>query len=383
MEDKTVGIVCEYNPFHFGHKYHIQKSKEITDADNVICLMSGSFVQRGDVALFDKWQRAKMAIDGGADLCIELPSYYALQSAENFAYGATFIFNELGVVDSLSFGAETNNLELLKRAGKLIANPTKKYTDALKDKISQGLSYPASCEYAMRECLDGVNSEFFSPNNTLAISYISALHKLSSKIEPFCVQRNNDYHSASSNDGYKSASAIRQMIENDDGYSSFAPDYSKCPKYHISNASSYILGFFRNANPESLKGIKGEEEGLINLIINSSKKACNLEELFSMCVSKRYTLHRIKRFCVCALLGIRGDLKPDYVRVLAFNQKGAELIKRIKQKSPLCVVTKAADYRGAMYDIDIASTDLASLCADDEKLRFAGKDYLTSPYVAK
>ncbi len=382
MENKIVGIVCEYNPFHFGHKYHIQKAKEISGASSTICIMSGSFVQRGDVAIFDKWQRAKLAIDGGADLVIELPAYYALQSADNFALGAISILDSLKCVDYVAFGAETDEFELLKSAGKLIANPSKEYADALKFKINSGASYPASCEYATRQCLNIEDDSFFSPNNTLATAYISALYRLSSKIEPICVKRDNSYHSKNSKDGYMSASAIRDMLENGEDYLSFAPDYSCLTKYHMSNASSYIMGFFRNADSEALKDIKGYEEGLANLIKSSAKKACNLDQMFSMCVSKRYTLHRIRRFCICALLNIRGDLKPEYIRVLGLNKKGTEILKKIKQNSPLTIVTKASDFKSPMYDIDIASTDLASLCADVENLRFAGKDFLTSPYVA-
>ena len=128
---KTVGIVCEYNPFHNGHRYHIEKAKEISGADSCICIMSGSMVQRGEPAIYDKWQRAKIAIDHGADLVIELPAYYALQSADNFAYGAVASLNSLGVVDYLCFGAETDDLELLTKAASLMANPTEAFSSRI------------------------------------------------------------------------------------------------------------------------------------------------------------------------------------------------------------------------------------------------------------
>ncbi|MBR2404139.1 MAG: nucleotidyltransferase family protein [Clostridia bacterium] len=381
---KTVGIVCEYNPFHNGHRYHIEKAKEISGADSCICIMSGSMVQRGEPAIYDKWQRAKIAIDHGADLVIELPAYYALQSADNFAYGAVASLNSLGVVDYLCFGAETDDLELLTKAASLMANPTEEYQSTIRAKIDSGSSYPQACEYALRKCIDITQNEFFSPNNTLGICYIAALKKLSSAIKPLCIKRANDYHSLASSDGFVSASAIRAMIASGNDYKSFAPDYSSLTSYSLSNADSYILGFFRNADAQSLTDIKGYEEGLANRVISAAKKACTSDELFNMCTTKRYTMHRIRRFCACAMLGIRGEHEPSYVRILGLGKKGSVLIKDIKKLCALPIVTKAADFgANAMYDMDIRATDFAALCADDTAERYSGKDFLKSPYIDK
>ena len=384
LMSKTVGIVCEYNPFHYGHRYHIEKAKEISGADSCVCIMSGSMVQRGEPAIYDKWQRAKMAIDYGADLVIELPAYYALQSADNFSYGAVAMLDSLGVVDTLCFGAETDDIELLTKAASLIANPTEEYQNAISSKIDSGCSYPEACEYALRKSIDITEDEFFSPNNTLGICYIAALKGLNSAIEPLCIKRSNDYHSSASSDGFMSASAIRAMIASGKEYQSFAPDYSAFSSYSLSNADSYILGFFRNADAESLADVKGYEDGLANRVINASKKACTSDEMYAMCTTKRYTLHRIRRFCACAMLGIRGEHEPGYARILGLGKKGSALIKEIKELSPLTLVTKAADFEGnAMYDMDIRATDFAALCADDTAERYCGKDFLKSPYVSK
>ena len=380
--NKTVGIVCEYNPFHYGHRYHIEKAKEISGADACVCIMSGSMVQRGEPAIYDKWQRAKTAIDQGADLIIELPAYYALQSADNFAYGAVAMLDRLGVVDSLCFGAETDDIELLTKAAGIIANPTEEYQNAISSKIGSGSSYPEACEYALRKCIDITEHEFFSPNNTLGICYIAALKRLNSDIEPLCIKRANDYHSSASSDGFMSASAIRAMIASGEDYKSFAPDYSAFVSYSLLNADSYILGFFRNADAKSLADVKGYEDGLANRVISAAKKACTSNEMYAMCTTKRYTLHRIKRFCACAMLGIRGEHEPSYVRILGMNKKGSALIKNIKKLSALSIVTKAADFEGnAMYDMDIRATDFAALCADETAERYCGKDFLKSPYI--
>ncbi len=382
MKHKTVGIVCEYNPFHFGHKYHIQKSKEITGADNVICIMSGSFVQRGEVALFDKWARAKMAIDGGADLVIELPSYYVLQSSDNFAFGAIKILDMLSVVDSLCFGAENDDINFLKKCADAIKSS--EYSTFLKERMDEGYSYPSSCEYALSK-VTGFNDEtLHMPNSTLGISYISALSQLGSNIVPYCIKRDNDYHSSESSDGFLSASALRLMIKNGADYAEYAPNYSGITTHYLELAESYILGFFRNVKKEDLEEIKGYEEGLFSLVSKSAKMCFDVNEFFAACVSKRYTLSRIKRFCACALLGIKGNLTPSYVRVLAFNKKGAKLLKEIKKKSPLAIITKVADFEGnEMFEMDIKSTDFASLCSSDKDKRVCSKDFLTSPYVAK
>lgn len=382
MEHKTVGIVCEYNPFHFGHKYHIQKSKEITGADKVVCIMSGSFVQRGEVALFDKWTRAKMAIDGGADLCIELPSYYVLQSSDNFAFGAIKILDMLSVVDSLCFGAENDDINSLKKCADAIKSD--KYSSFLKSRMDEGYSYPSSCEYALSKVIGFDDASLSMPNSTLGISYLSALSSIGSDIVPYCIKRDNDYHSSQSNDGFLGASALRLMIKNGADYAEYAPNYSDITTHYLEMAESYILGFFRNAKKEDMEDIKGYEEGLFSLIVKSAKMCFDVNEFFAACVSKRYTLSRIKRFCACALLGIKGDLAPSYVRVLAFNKKGAQLLKEIKKKSPLTIITKAADYKGGeMFEMDIRATDFASLCSSDKDKRLCSKDFVTSPYIAK
>ena len=385
LKFNTIGIICEYNPFHFGHKYHINKARQVSGCENVVCVMSGSMVQRGECAIFDKWTRAKMAIDGGADLVVELPAIYALQSAEKFACGAVSLLQEMGIADALCFGAETADTDSLKKAAKMIYDPSTQYVDALKSQLSGGIGYPAASAFALKSVLPDLPESIFEPNSTLGITYIASLLKLNSSIVPFCVERKNDYHSDKSFDGFKSATAIREMIRLCNDYSQFAPDYSSYPVHSLKNAESYILGFFRRISPEALTGVAGYENGLENLLINSAKKACSLEEFFAMCTTKRYTLHRIKRFCMCAILGIHKEVaKPDYIRILAFNSKGAALIRDIKEKSNLIPVTKTADYRGSeAFEIDIAATDFAALCCENTKERFCGKDFTRSPYVLK
>ena len=379
----TIGIICEYNPFHFGHKYHIEQTKKLCGGENVVCVMSGSMVQRGECAILDKWQRARLAVDSGADLVIELPAYYVLQSADIFAQGAIKILNKLNIIDALSFGSECGNTDILYKAANIMDSD--EYNNSIKKFLDTGISYPKASQLALKHCMPNIDDEFLKPNNTLGICYIKALKKLNSKITPLSVKRDNDYHSEKSNDGFMSATQIRKMIENNENYNKYSPDYSLDCTYNIKNAESYILGTLRNTDINKFRTIKGYEEGLGELILNSAKKACTIEELFDMCVSKRYTLHRIKRYVMAVLLDVWYDSEPEYIRILAMSEKGGKLINNIKEKSDIDIITKLADYKkeNLMLKTDIAATDFASLCANNIDMRYSGKDYTTSPYIKK
>lgn len=381
----TIGIICEYNPFHFGHKYHIEKTKSITNCESVICIMSGSMVQRGECAIFDKWQRAKMAIDAGAELVIELPAYYALQSADNFAKGAVEILDKCGIVDAISFGCECGNIDTIIKAANIMTASGGIYDKIIRDNLKNGLSYPKACEIALSECMPEADKNFLKPNNTLGLCYVKALNELNSKIKPLCIERNNDYHTSKTYDEYMSASHIRKLIMNNEDYTKYSSDYSKENIYTLKNAESFILGYLRNVSKEKLKTIKGYEDGVEELIKNSAKRACTIEELFEMCVSKRYTMHRIKRYLMSAILDIDYNESASYARILAIGKNGAKLLKNMKQISKLDIITKVADYNKSsrMFETDIKATDFASLCSSDVNLRYTGKDYTISPYIEK
>ncbi len=381
----TIGIICEYNPFHFGHKYHISKTREITSCENVICIMSGSVVQRGECAVFDKWQRAKNAVMGGADLVIELPSYYALQSADIFAYGAVSILNGIGITDAISFGSECNDIETLKKLAAFMSDDNEEYNIAVKNEIKKGISYPKACQNAVKQYMPDLAHILDKPNNTLGISYIKALEKLQSDILPVCVKRDNNYHGSESNDSYMSASEIRKRIFTGEDYSLYADNYLNENIYRMKNAESYIIGSLRTLGEKYLSGIKGAEPGLDRLIINSANKACTLEELIAMASGKRYTNHRIKRYIMSAVLGINYTAEPSYIRILGIGKNGTRLLREIKKKSSFDIITKTADYEkeNPMFQTDIKATDFASLCSDDISKRYTGRDFIMSPYIDK
>lgn len=379
----TIGIICEYNPFHFGHKYHIAQTRLATGCQNIVCVMSGSMVQRGECAIFSKWQRAKMAIDAGADLVIELPAYYVLQSADIFAKGAVKILDGMGVVDGISFGCECGNIEIIRKIANVMTDEGSNYNIFVKNEMKKGLGFPKASENALLKCLPDIGNVISKPNNTLAVSYVKSIIELNSKLTPFCIKRDNDYHSEKTNDNYLSASEIRNRIKNDADYKLYSPDYSSENIFELKNAESFILGYLRLASLDEIACTKGGEDGLANLVKNSALKACTLEDLFEMCVNKRYTLHRIKRYILSVILGINYVEDVNYLRVLAVGKNGREILKSVKEKSEFTIVTKVADYKenSKMFETDIKATDFAYLCSNDVSKRIAGKDYITTPYI--
>ncbi len=371
-------ITCELNPFHTGHKYLIEQTKRKTGADAIVCIMSGSMVQRGDVAIFDKWQRARAALENGADLVIELPACYVLQSADLFAKGAVEIANLLGCT-GLAFGSECTDTKLLYKMAELKANEPIEYKTALKKYLDEGLGYPLSCEKAAEEVLGNLPEEITKPNSTLGISYIAAAKKINPEMKIHIEKRIGNYHSNDLTEEFASASALRQILLSGDRTS----DYLLCTSdeiYDINNISSLILGYFRMAKEENLKDISGMEDGLALRLIQKSRESSSYNEFIQKCVSKRYTSHRIRRVVLCSLLNITTSPKPNYLRVLGLNSSGAKILKQIKGHCPAEIITKLSDANikdNPMLMQDILSTDIASLCVGKR----ASADYLTSPVV--
>ena len=273
---KFFSIVCEFNPFHTGHKYLIEQTKAKTDAEAIVCIMSGSMVQRGDVAIYDKWTRAKAAIENGADLVIELPVCYVLQSADIFAKGAVGIADAIGS-HGIAFGSECTDTDLLWKIADIKSSQNPAYISALKDALSSGMGYPAACECAVRAVIGEVAKEISLPNSTLGISYLSSILNINSKMQVHIEKRIGNYHDTSITTEFASATAIRQKILDGDKTSGF----SLCTSgeiYDINNISAYILGFFRTCDESSLKNIAGMEEGLPERLKKMSRTACNLHE---------------------------------------------------------------------------------------------------------
>ncbi len=380
---KTLGIVCEYNPFHNGHKYHIAESKRLLGCDTAVCAMSGSLVQRGEIAVFDKWTRAKNAVENGADLVLEIPAFFCLQSGEKYAYGAVSVLNLLGNVDYLSFGSECGDIDFLQKIAEI--KRKKSFNDTVKTLMQSGMSYPSATEKAIGKFLDNSFGErIFSPNDLLGVEYISAVYKTKSKVRPVTVKRHLTEHSGGKPVGnFASASEIRKMIFEGADFDKFLPYSAK--NYEIfdeNNAESLILGYFRLKCAE--KNILGGETGMANRLIKSAKISNSLDEFYSNATSKRYTESRIKRMSKCAFFDVKKNSVLDYIRPLAMNERGRKLLKNSPGKN--LIVTKTADFNGSknsMFKYDILATDFAYLCANDKTKRMSGADFYTPPVYIK
>lgn len=381
------GIIAEYNIFHNGHKYMIDEVKR--QSDSVVAVMSGSFMQRGDIAITDKWSRAKAAIIGGADLVLELPTCYSLNAAPNFAAGGINTLNALGIIDTVAFGSESGDTNELYAAAELLESETDETSGKIKKHIANGLSYPSALSKAYG---DSVKAELLSqPNNILAIEYMRVLIKSKSSINPIAIKRKAvNHHDSHISSNMASASKIRQMLTENEDISALIPyklsDINFTAPYLLEYINNAIIAKIRLSNPEYLRNISEVSEGLENKLISSAANAdnfCNLTELIK---SKRYTMSKIRRIVLAALIDFQKEIfkpMPEYVRILAMNKTGMEIVKRAKKHCCVPIITKAADFKenSSMFKLDIRATDVSALCAPSAHLRKGGKDFTTSPAI--
>lgn len=309
----TTGIICEFNPFHSGHKYLMDTVR--AESDGIVCVMSGNIVQRGEFAVYDKFKRTKDALQGGADLVIELPCVYSAMSAGGFAKYAVEILEKSGVIDQIAFGAECDDKRKLKEVADKIKNNEKKIAEEMKN----GLSYPA----ARKKIIDDEVLDY--PNNILAIEYINCTNL------PFtAVKRIGKGHD--SDDEKYSASAIRQNL-----------DRKKiCSIY---NCETAILSKLRTMDANDFLKIEDVNEGLENRIINAVRTSSSLYEIYSKIKTKRYTHSRIRRIILKSYLGITKEytFNVPYIRILGFNHKGKEILSEMKKKAKLPIISRYSD----------------------------------------
>ena len=389
---EVLGIIAEYNPFHNGHLYQIQKAKELSGAKFVVCVMSGNFVQRGNTSVVDKWTKTQMALANGVDLVIELPTIYSVSSAESFAQGAIKILENLGIVDTISFGTETDDFAALNNIATIISDEPKEYVSMLKEELKQGVSFPKAREQALIKYLnDDVRYQNIlnNPNNILAVEYLKALKQLKSKITPLAIKREkvyyNDNHIV---DDLASATAIRRMLINRE----FSELIRVVPRfcyetltkeYEVGNMVFDIYRFekeifytLRKMTVEEIANLPDVSEGLENTIKNAANFCNNIKDFINIVKTKRYTQTRIQRILIFALLGItKKDVQSakkviPYTRILGFNERGKLLLSGISQNNPkMEVITSVKRFMDnntnktyrRMLEIDIFATDVYTL----------------------
>ncbi len=336
---KVLGIIAEYNPFHNGHLYHLEKAKKDTGSNYTVAIMSGNFTQRGSTSLIDKWSKAESAISCGVDLVIELPVLYAISSAENFAEGAIKILDSLKVVDYLSFGAETSDIDVLDKCAEILYREPREYKTLLSHELKNDIRRFANV--------------LSYPNNILGIEYLKAMKKLKSNLHPYSIARFEvGYNDLSYTGNIASSTAIRNMIKNN-GFNALAnlmpaSSYANLVKNlkaghlipDISVFEKEIIYILRKMTTLEIAELPDVSEGLEFAIKNAVNSCNTITEFLNIIKSKRYTNTRLQRILLYALLGItKKDMAMSrkaqpYIRVLGLNKKGKFLISEIAKANP-------------------------------------------------
>lgn len=403
---KVVGLVTEYNPFHNGHRYHLEQAKKKTGAGFGVVVMSGNFLQRGEPAILDKFARAEMALACGADLVLEIPAYFACGSAEYFALGAVSLLDSLGIVDAVCFGSECGDIQVLDEIAEVLAEEPSLYKNTLKVLLSEGKSFPAAREEALISCLTALHGSekedcvslwkdvLDSPNNILGIEYLKALKKLNSNMQPVTIERiSSGYHDPSLHTGISSATAIRRVILEERRKLPDAENISNPGKPRLDRDFECVSGSFaadpiRGQVPNEVYAILQRESNrtfpiksadfsqvlhyrllsvkdwqelaqFFDVSEDLAKRICNLrnsyeglEDFIARLKTRQFTETRIRRALMHILLGIKEDAVREsvisangacYIRVLGFHKNASVLLTEIKKKSRLPIITKMAD----------------------------------------
>ena len=402
--NRVLGIIAEYNPFHNGHMYHLQKAKEQSGAEYSVCIMSGNFVQRGNTSILNKWKKAEMALLNGIDLVIELPTIYSVASAESFSLGAIKLLESLKIVDAISFGTEADDFAALNNISNIVLEEPKKYKNLLNQELKKGISFPKARENALMLYFDNnkrYSNILSSPNNILAIEYLKSLKKIKSTIQPIPIKREKVYYNENTIvDEFASATAIRNLLKNEQ-FSEIRKvvpknTYEILNKEHelgnivldLSNYEKQIIYNLRKMSVAEIAELPDVSEGLEHSIKNAANFSNNIKDLINIVKTKRYTQTRIQRILICALLGItKKDVIMSkktipYIRILGFNKKGKELISRISKSNPkVPVITSVKKFEDQnnnkiykrLLDIDIFSTNVYTMACNNDSI--ANLDY--------
>ena len=394
-----LGIIAEYNPFHNGHKYQIEQAVQMTNADAVVAVVSGNFVQRGEPAFFEKHFRAQAAIENGVDLVLELPVVFSSRSAEYFAIGGVSALRSTGLITHISFGCEHSgyeNFEKFKTVADFLSNETPKFKELLKEYMASGLSFAMARAATIENQLGFPVNFIKEPNNILAIEYLKALKMISSSILPVPVARIGSGHK-------ESATEIRKMIYEESPQNEILRKIMTISSYDIlveqvqsgsiprkGSLDLHILTLLRTMDPSDIKKLPDVSEGLENKLILEANNHTNLDDFLSACTSPRYPTARIRRITASLLIGISASLLKEakdtgipYLKPLGFNHKGAELLKKMKDTASVRMITKSAVLKkenNPYIGVESRATDIFHSCLIDPKP--AGLEYKISPFIS-
>ncbi len=348
---ELLGIIAEYDPFHRGHQYHMERSRAESCCEAVVCVMSGDFTQRGGAAMLDKFARAEMAVRGGADLVIELPLPWAMAGAETFARGAVGLLHAMGCVRTLSFGSESGDASALWQLAELLLS--EKAELQLREKLREGLPYASARQAAVRELAGEESAAFLSrPNDILGVEYCKAILREKSTIRPYTVKREGSAHN-----GLGSASELRGRFAGGEDIMPELPEGSaavleremrqgRAPEPALLEAA--LLSRLRLLRQEDFHALPDCSEGLENRLFKAARLEGSEEAILNAAVSKRYPRARLRRILWSAALGLRRDDAegiPPYIRPLCAGKKGLQLLRELKTGASLPLLTRAGSIK--------------------------------------
>lgn len=374
------GITAEYNPFHTGHAYQISALKAQLGPDtSVVAVMSGSWVQQGRPAVTDKWTRARMALNGGADLILELPTVWAAASAESFARGAVELLCRCGVIDTLCFGSETGELAPLLAAAECLDSPD--YPEQLRKALEGGASFAAARQAAVEALIGPAGAALASPNNNLGVEYLRALRSLHSNIKPVTIRREGAAHNSldRTGEGFRSATQLRQHLARGEweAVRPYVPAgnldiLQSAPLADPRLGERAVLACLRKMTAEDWAKLPdaGAGEGLPQRLERAGRQCRSLDDFFTLAKTRRYAMARLRRMALWAFLGLTAadvPAEPPYLRVLGFNARGREVLKQMKTTAQLPILTKPAHVRELdgpgrrLFELEAQCTDLYGL----------------------
>ncbi len=381
---KIAGIIAEYNPFHKGHAWHVQRTRALTGCDFVVACMAGHFTQRGDPTPWSKWARARMALASGVDAVFELPALFAVRTADAFARGGVAILGGLGC-DALSFGSETDDVALLSKMAELRRSEPAALSGAIRAKLDKGLSHARARGEALAEAL-GVDAEAVSlPNAILAAEYLRAIREQGLNMQAVAVRRVGDYYDDEALDGFASASAIRAAIVRGETAAALAALPETARPFAAPDAmhpmDDVLLYALRGLRLEELAALPDVSEGLENRLYAACREASGREALLDALKCKRYTRARLSRLLAHALLGfdktlIEAHPMPTYARLIGARSGAEALLTELSRRSKLPIVTRATELQGdPAFELECLATDVWALLHDAPELRRAGREY--------
>ena len=381
---KIAGIIAEYNPFHNGHAYHIWETRRRTSCDYVVVCMDGSYTQRGEAAGLDKWTRAKIALECGADAVFELPALWAIRTADVFARGGVAVLGGLGC-DYLSFGSETDDMALLTTLAQLREDEPEALSRSIQQKLAQGKSHARARGEALAEYLQVDTGALNAPNMTLGVEYIRAIEALEIQMEPVPIPRIGGYHDDALGE-FASASAIRSAVR-DGKLEQALPCVPESLRPHLKQITAMhapddlLLHTLRRMTEAEIAALPDVAEGMEKRVARMVRDASGCEDLIEGLKCKRYTRARISRLCAHALLGLTQALAernplPEYARLIGMRSDVRPLLAELKARTQLLIVSDATKLAGSeVFALECRATDLRALQCDDPQERRAGREF--------